>query len=136
MKLANANTIGVANSSSMIVPWMVNSWLYCSGDRNCIPGRASSARISIAIRPATMKNANAVTRYMIPICFASVVNNVRARKEPRTCSRTGHGRVTTGPGCGSTLVTAHTPAAMRPRQPAHRQGLPLAAVRNISSSAP
>ena len=52
IRLANANTIGVAKSSSMIVPCMVNSWLYCSVDRNCMPGRASSARISIAITAA------------------------------------------------------------------------------------
>ena len=30
---------GVANSSSMIVPCMVNSWLYCSGlSTICMPG--------------------------------------------------------------------------------------------------
>ena len=46
----------------MIVPCMVNSWLYCSLDRNCSPGRASSARISMAIAPPTMKKANEVTR--------------------------------------------------------------------------
>jgi hypothetical protein len=46
----------------MIVPCMVNSWLYCSGDRNCSPGLASSARINIAIAPPSMKKANAVTR--------------------------------------------------------------------------
>ena len=50
-RLANAKTIGVAKNSSMIVPCMVNSWLYCSGVRNCMPGRASSARISSAITP-------------------------------------------------------------------------------------
>ncbi len=46
----------------MIVPCMVNSWLYCSLDRNCCPGAASSARISMAISPPTMKNANDATR--------------------------------------------------------------------------
>ena len=61
-KLAKPNRIGVAKSSSMIVPCMVNSWLYCSWDRNCRPGAASSARISSAIRPPTMKNPNDVTR--------------------------------------------------------------------------
>ncbi len=51
----------------MIVPCMVNSWLYCSLDKNCKPGRASSARINKAIKPPARKNANEVTRYMIPI---------------------------------------------------------------------
>ena len=66
-RLANANTIGVANSSSMIVPCMVNSWLYCSGDRNCIPGRANSARMSSASTPPNMKKVNEVTRYIWPM---------------------------------------------------------------------
>ncbi|SKO50964.1 Uncharacterised protein [Mycobacteroides abscessus subsp. bolletii] len=46
---------------------MVKSWLYCSLDRNASPGVVSSARISSAIRPPTMKKAKHVTRYMIPI---------------------------------------------------------------------
>ena len=56
IRLPNAKNSGVANISSMSVPCIVNSWLYCSGDRNCSPGRASSARISMAIRPPMMKN--------------------------------------------------------------------------------
>src|SRR5664280_2141272 len=67
MKFANPNTIGVAKSSSMIVPCMVNSWLYCSLEKNCSPGRASSARISSASTPPSMKNANEVTMYISPI---------------------------------------------------------------------
>jgi len=67
MKFAKANTFGVAYSSNMIVPCMVNNWLYCSLDKNCKPGRASSARINKAIKPPVRKNANEVTRYMIPI---------------------------------------------------------------------
>src|SRR6266498_3021111 len=66
----------------MIVPCMVNSWLYCSCDRNCWPGYASSARISNAITPPTMKNANDVTRYRIPICFGSVVRNQKMNAAP------------------------------------------------------
>ncbi len=57
----------------MIVPCMVNSWLYCSLERNCSPGAASSARISMAIRPPTMKNPNEVTMYRIAMSFGSVV---------------------------------------------------------------
>jgi hypothetical protein len=51
----------------MMVPCMVNSWLYCSLDRNCSPGRASSVRMSRAINPPTPKNTNEVTRYISPI---------------------------------------------------------------------
>jgi hypothetical protein len=51
----------------MIVPCIVNSWLYCSFDRNCMPGRASSARISNASGPPIMKKTNEVTMYIRPI---------------------------------------------------------------------
>jgi hypothetical protein len=54
------------------------------------------------MNPPTMKNTNDVTMYMIPICFASVVRRMRARAEPLTCGRTGHGRLTTG--LGTTVV--------------------------------
>ncbi len=60
--LAKPTKVGVAKSSSMIVPCMVNSWLYCSLLRNCSPGRISSARISIAIVPPTRKKPKAVAR--------------------------------------------------------------------------
>lgn len=46
----------------MIVPCEVNNWLYCSGDRNCNSGRASSARMSSASIPAAMKKKNEVLR--------------------------------------------------------------------------
>ncbi len=46
----------------MIAPCMVNSWLYCSLDRNCSPGLASSVRISSAMAPPTTKNPNEVVR--------------------------------------------------------------------------
>ena len=68
----------------MIVPCIVNSWLYCSGERNCSPGRASSARMSSAMKPPIRKNTNDVVRYINPICLASVVRNSRANAEPLT----------------------------------------------------
>ena len=105
--MAKANTIGVAKNSSMIVPCMVNSWLYCSGERNCRPGRASSARMSSAMKPPIRKNTNDVTRYMSPICFASVVRSSRANAEPLIGWRTGQGRVTIG--FGATVVTNGLP---------------------------
>ena len=67
IRFANAKNSGVANISSMSVPCIVNSWLYCSGDRNCSPGWASSARMSIAIRPPMRKNTNDAVRYIRPI---------------------------------------------------------------------
>ncbi len=37
------------------------------GSTNCVPGWASSARMSIAISPPRMKKKNVVTMYWIPI---------------------------------------------------------------------
>ena len=53
--------------------------------------------------PPIRKNANDVTRYIRPICLASVVRSSRANAEPLTGCRTGHGRVTIG--FGATVVT-------------------------------
>ena len=72
--LANPANSGVANSSSMIVPCIVNSWLYCSGlSTICRPGANSSARISSAIRPPSRKKMNEVMKYRLPITLWSVV---------------------------------------------------------------
>ncbi len=60
--LANPAKLGVANSSSMIVPCIVNAWLNCWLSTICSPGRASSARMTSAMTPATRKNANDVIR--------------------------------------------------------------------------
>lgn len=48
--------MGVANNNSMIVPCMVNSWLYCSLDKNCRPGVANSVRINRAMSPPKKNN--------------------------------------------------------------------------------
>ena len=79
----------MAYSSSMIVPCMVNSWLYCSLLRNCCPGTASSPRISSAIAPPMRKKANDVTRYKIAMSFGSVVRSMCARRDPLTTRRAG-----------------------------------------------
>ena len=47
----------------------LNVWL----STNCIPGRASSARMIIASRPAITKKKIVVTRYWIPITLWSVL---------------------------------------------------------------
>ncbi len=49
------------------MPCMVNNWLYCSLDRNCIPGTVNSMRMSSAISPPIKKKANDVTMYIRPI---------------------------------------------------------------------
>ncbi len=54
--LANPANSGVANSSIMIVPWTVKSWLYWCAVNSWRPGRASSARISRARTPPNRKN--------------------------------------------------------------------------------
>ncbi len=60
--LAKPVKVGVANSSIITVPWTVKASLYCWFDRICMPGRASSARMSMASAPPNRKKAKAVTR--------------------------------------------------------------------------
>ena len=67
ISLANPTNSGVANSSSMIVPCMVNSSLYCWSDTRWLSGPSSWARMIIAISPAAMKKKNEVIRYRWPI---------------------------------------------------------------------
>ncbi len=62
MAFAKPAKVGVANSSSMIVPCRVNVWLYCSFEMSWIPGRASSARSIRASSPPKRKKANEVIR--------------------------------------------------------------------------
>ena len=61
--LAKPANSGVANSSSMIVPCIVNIWLYWSGvSTTCSPGLASSARMTSAMMPASMNQMNEVMK--------------------------------------------------------------------------
>ncbi len=82
ISLAKPTNSGVANSSSMIVPCMVNSWLYCWSDTNLLPGLASSARMIRAITPANRKNANEVIRYRWPMILWSVEDSQLASNDP------------------------------------------------------
>ena len=60
---ANAANSGVANSSSMVVPCIVNIWLYWSGlSTTCSPGLASSARITRAMSPPMRNQMNEVMK--------------------------------------------------------------------------
>ncbi len=61
---------------------MVKSWLYCSLDASCIPGLASSARITMASYPAKRKKPNEVTRYMFAMVLWSVVVSHRRTVAP------------------------------------------------------
>ncbi len=62
ISLANPTNSGVANSSSMIVPCMVKSSLYCWSETRWLSGPNSWARMIRAISPATMKKKNEVIR--------------------------------------------------------------------------
>ncbi len=62
IQFAKPEKIGVANMNSITVPCIVKAWLNCSFEMSCRPGRASSARMSSAIRPPKQKNVNEVTR--------------------------------------------------------------------------
>ena len=55
-----------AEKRSMTVPCIVNIWLNCSFDKNCIPGRNSSARTSSAISPPMKNRMKQVTMYISP----------------------------------------------------------------------
>ncbi len=67
IQFANPANSGVANISNMIVPCIVNAWLNCSFETICVPGRASSARMTRASTPPTTKKENDVSRYIVPI---------------------------------------------------------------------
>ena len=50
----------------MTDPWTVKTWLYISGERNWLPGKASWMRMSSASTPPKRKNKNAVAMYQRP----------------------------------------------------------------------
>ena len=71
--LAKPANSGVANISSITVPCIVNSWLYCSlVCRICIPGSNSSVRIASAMTPPRQKKVKEAIRYMYPMILWSV----------------------------------------------------------------
>src|SRR5699024_9033131 len=92
-KFAKPQTTGVENSSSITVPCMVNSWLYCSLERNWRPGVKSSARISSAIKPPRKKKPKDMMMYMMPSCLWSVVVSIIQAFEPVFSLPDGSGRV-------------------------------------------
>ena len=70
--------IGTTNRKTIVVPCIVNSWLYVCGDSSVLSGAPSCRRISSASTPPRMKKTKVVTRYMIPIRLWSVVSDPRA----------------------------------------------------------
>ena len=72
-KFASPANTGITNRKMRIVACTENTPLNCSGVRNCIPGLASCARISIASRPPTSRKKNEVTVYWMPITLWSVL---------------------------------------------------------------
>src|SRR5918993_5687454 len=65
--------IGTTKRNTIVVPCIVNSWLYVCGDSSVLSGAPSWRRISSASTPPRMKKTKVVTRYMIPIFLWSVV---------------------------------------------------------------
>ena len=102
ISFANPMNSGVANSSSMIVPCMVNSSLYCWSETTWLFGPNSWIRMIMAIRPAIRKNPNDVIRYRCPMILWSVEESQLARIDPlrpycsRACCSTGCSTVVTG----------------------------------------
>ena len=63
ISFAKPTNSGVANSSSMIVPCMVNSSLYCWSVTRLLFGSNSWVLMISAIRPPIRKKQNDVIRY-------------------------------------------------------------------------
>ena len=60
MKLKNMALSGMIARKIMVVPCIVNSWLYVSGERNVLLGDPSWSRISSASMPPSRKKMKAV----------------------------------------------------------------------------
>ena len=105
---ANPMNSGVANSSSMIVPWMVNSSLYTWSDTMWFSGSNSCSRMMIAMIPAIRKKANEVIRYMYPMTLWSVDDSQSASTPPlRSVRCRGMIGVPVAGGCCSIVLTGH-----------------------------
>src|SRR5918996_5506432 len=71
-KFARPANTGMMNRKIRIEAWTENSPLNVFESTNCIPGAASSARISMASSPPTSRKKNDVTVYWMPITLWSV----------------------------------------------------------------
>ena len=73
MKLKNMALSGMIARKIMVVPCIVNSWLYVSGDRNVLFGVPSWIRSSSASMPPIRKKTKAVAPYRMPMRLWSTV---------------------------------------------------------------
>src|ERR1700759_1162077 len=80
--LANPMNSGVANSSIISVPCMVNSSLYTWSETMVLFGSNSWSRMMIAMTPAIRKKPNEVIRYMYPMTLWSVDESQPASTPP------------------------------------------------------
>ena len=72
-KLKNAAPIGMIAKKIIVVPCIVNNWLYISGLTKSIPGAANCILIKRASIPPVRKRMKAVTPYRTPIFLWSIV---------------------------------------------------------------
>ena len=56
---------GTAKRNIIVVPCMLNTWLYRSGPSSVFPGRASCIRMNSAFTPPSRKKKNAVAVYRV-----------------------------------------------------------------------
>src|SRR4051794_11069838 len=72
-KFARPAKTGMMNRKIISDAWTLKRPLYVLALTNCMPGAASSARISMASRPPTSMKKNDVTTYWTPITLWSVL---------------------------------------------------------------
>src|SRR5213075_1877422 len=72
-KFARPAKAGITNRKIISDAWTEKRPLYVCVSKNCVPGRASSARTSIASSPPARKKKTVVTRYWTPITLWSVL---------------------------------------------------------------
>ena len=98
IRLPNAKNSGVANISSISVPCIVNSWLYCSGDRNCMPRLRQLRAHQQRHDAADHEERERAAMYIRPMVLWSVVRSRFDNREPLTGTVAGLGRLTIGAG--------------------------------------
>ncbi len=85
--MARPAIIGTTNRNTIVVPCIVNSWLYVCGLTSVFSGAPSCRRIISASAPPRMKNTNVRTMYMIPIRLWSVVVSQLMKPRPSGSTR-------------------------------------------------
>ena len=96
----------------MIVPCIVNSWLYSSLSTICRPGSASSERMSIAITPPSRNQANEVIE--VEVADHLVVGG--GEPADGAVSRQRRGRVGAGSACAGWTTSPLVAVITNPHQ--------------------